>query len=148
MTTPNTELPEKPAEAESLVGIDSTDLLAHSVQLAKISHELDEWVSRINEIPGFDGFGTPATGNFEIMNVILDLWGIPAENMPEDIENDWVNGEHYCREMWRDVWDATVVARRDYEMFVRAVSRQIELPAMGWNSDGDELTFLFYGANV
>lgn len=134
---------------ENTAGSDCQErLVSNSIRLAMLAHELQKWNEEVQAVEVFESFVDPLTADYKILNAILDLWGIPTENTPED-ENDeeaWIDGVHYCRDMWIDIWEATVEARSDYRKFVEVVARIIPVPAMGWSSG--ELEFLFYPANA
>ena len=110
-------------------GIDCHDrLVNHSIQLAMIGHELKKWNDEVNTINGFDHFNDPITADNKIMNAILDLWEIPAENYPDDPQDDWEENVHYCRDTWDNVWDKTVTDHGDYRKFVDVVASIYEMP--------------------
>lgn len=125
-----------------------------AVRLAKLARQLDLWVEKLQAVPGFEDAHDPLSSSWALMDIVLDLCLIPAHFTPEygpehhDAggncigEPEWVDGVHYNREHWRDVWDATVVARRDYGTFVELACFPDRLPD-GWGSN--DLESLIYG---
>lgn len=101
---------------------------AHAIRLAEIALAQSRWEEELNAVIGSD-IQTPVERGGKLWELLLDLYGIPEDNQPDDYKDEdgvlhqgkWIPGIHYCRDGWYEIWRITAENHSDCKRFVEFV---------------------------